>query len=98
MKQNLLSCFGLQVTEPCEMRRPNFFHIAVMTSGRTVNITTAQYDHQSGPRVTIRIKLPHNVDMCSIDVNIRAGNSAGLSSPTEIEVGRSHHVINHESN
>ena len=76
------------------MRRPNSLHITVMTTGRVaVNTTTVRHDHQSGPQVTIRIELPQNVDMCSLHVNISAGNSAGLSSPTEIEVGRSHHAF-----
>ena len=97
MEQNLLSYFDdTQVTEPCEVRRPNSLHIAVMTSGRvTVNTTTVQHDHSSGSQVTIRIELPQNVDTCSLLVNIRAGNSAGLSPPTEIDVGRSHHVMYH---
>ena len=43
----------------------------------------------------LELKLPQNVDMCSLVVSIRAGNSAGMSSPTEIEVGRSYHVLNH---
>ena len=61
-----------------------------MTSGRVaVNTTAVHHDHQSGPQVVIRIKLPQNVDMCSLLVNIRAENNAGTSTPTEIEVGRS---------
>ena len=63
-----------------------------MNSGRTVNTTTVRYDYQSGSQVTISIELLHN-NMCSLVVSIRAGNSAGMSSPTEIEVGKSHHVI-----
>ena len=79
-----------QVAEPCEVRRPNSLHITVMTSGRVaVNTTTVHHDHQSGPQVTIRIELPQNVDMCSLLVSIRAENTAGTSTPTEIEVGRS---------
>ena len=76
------------------MKTPNSFHITVMTSGRVaVNTTTVHHDYRSGSQVTIRIELPHNVDVCSLHVNIRAGNSAGLSPPTEIEVGRSHHAF-----
>ena len=79
-----------QVAEPCEVRRPNSLHITVMTSDRVaVNTTTVHHDHQSGSQVTIRIRLPQNVDMCSLHVNIRAENTAGTSTPTEIEVGRS---------
>ena len=86
----------LQVTEPCKIRTPEYFIIIVMNSGRTVNTTTVPHDHQSGSQVTISIELPQNVDMCSLHVNISAGNSAGMSLPTEIEVGRSHHVLNHD--
>ena len=79
-----------QVAEPCEVRRPNSLHISVLTSDRvTVNTTTVHHDPQLGSQVTIRIALPHNVDMCSLLVNIRAENNAGTSTPTEIEVGRS---------
>jgi len=70
------------------MRTPNYFVIAVMNSGGvTVNTTTVQYDHQ--PRFHSTIDLPHNVDMCSLHVNISAGNSAGMSHPTKIKVGKS---------
>ena len=86
----------LQVTEPCKTRTPEYFVITVMNSGRTANTTTIEYDHQSGPQVTIRIELPQNVDMCSLHVNISVGNSAGMSLPAEIDVGRSHHVFNHD--
>ena len=76
------------------MRRPNSLHITVMTSGRVaVNTTTVHHDHQSGPQVAVRIRLSQNVDMCSLHVSISAGNNAGLSPPTEIEVGRSHHAF-----
>ena len=78
----------LQVTEQCKVRRPIFFRITLMTSGRvTLNTTTVLYD-QSGSQVTVTIEVPQNVDICSLIVNISAGNSAGLSSPTEVEVGR----------
>ena len=85
----------LQVTEPCKLRTPEYFVFTVMNC-TTVNTTTVRYDHHSGSQVTIKIELPQNVDMCSLVVTIRAGNSAGMSSPTEIEVGRSHHVLNHD--
>ena len=83
----------LQVPEPCKMRIPSYFVITVMTSGRTVNTTTVQYDTQSGSQVAIRIELPQNVDTCRLHVYISAGNGAGMSLPTEIEVGRSHHMM-----
>ena len=78
------------MTEPCEVRRPNFLHITVVTFGRVaVNTTTVPHDRLSGPQVTVRVELPQNVNMCNLLVSIRAGNSAGMSSPTEIKVGRS---------
>ena len=83
----------LQVTDSCEMKIPNFFNITVMTSDRVV-IKTVQHDYQS--RSQVRIELPQNVDMCSLHVSISVGNSAGTSSPTEIEVGRSH-VLNEKT-
>ena len=83
----------LQVSEPCKMRTPNYFVIIVMNSGRRINATTVPHDHQLGSQLAITIDLSQNVDMCSLHVNIRAGNSAGMSPPTEIEVGRSHHIM-----
>ena len=57
-----------------------------MTSGRvTVNATTVLYD-QSESQVTVTIKLPQNMNVCNLTVSIRAGNSAGLSSPSEAVV------------
>ena len=74
------------------MRTPEYFVITVMNSGRVaVNTTTVPRD-QSGSQVTIRIELSQNVDICSLVVSIRAGNSAGMSLPTEIEVGRSYYM------
>ena len=63
-----------------------------MNSGRTVNTITVEYDHQLGSQLAIKIELPRNVDMCGLVVTIRAGNSAGMSSPTEIEVGKSYYM------
>ena len=82
------------MTELCEARIPSYFVVTVMTAGRVaVNTTTVHHDHQLGSQVTIRIELPQNADMCSLLVSIRAGNSAGMSSLTEIEVGRSHYML-----
>ena len=74
------------------MKIPNYFVITVMNSGRRINITTVEYDHQSGSQVTLSIELPQNVSLCSLVVTIRAGNSAGMSLPTEIEVGKSYYM------
>ena len=86
----------LQVTEPCKTRTPEYFVISVMNSGRTANTTTIEYDHQLGTQLAITIELPQNVDTCNLHVNIIAGNGAGMSLPAEIEVGRSHHVFDHD--
>ena len=76
------------------MRTPNYFVITLMTSGRRINTTTVEYDHQS--RFYNTIDLPQNVDMCRLHVNISAGNSAGMSPPTKIEVGESWHMTFHD--
>ena len=40
--------------------------------------------------VNFTISLPQTVDVCSLHVKIRAGNSAGMSAPSEpVEVGKS---------
>lgn len=50
-------------------------------------IKGVEHRHQSGlPVATIRVTLPPNVDECNLAVRISAGNSAGMSSPTEITV------------
>ena len=95
-KLKLPACYNdslLQVSEPCKMRTPNYFVITVMNSGRRINATTVPHDHRLGSQLAITIDLSQNVDTCNLHVNIRAGNSAGMSPPTEIEVGRSHHIM-----
>ena len=77
------------------MRTPNYFLITViMNSGRTINTTTVEYDHQ--PRFHNIIDLPQNADMCSLHVNISAVNSAGMSPPTKIKVGKSWQMTFHD--
>ena len=45
--------------------------------------------HQQGEVADFTISLPQTVDVCSLDVKISAGNSAGMSSPSEtVEVGK----------
>ena len=70
------------------MRRPNTVIITVMTSDRVV-IETVQHDYQPGSQDRIDVPLNMIVDTCRLVVSIRA---AGMSSPTEIEVGRSLHA------
>ena len=57
---------------------PNYFLVTV-TSTDGVIITAVQQPVAA----TIHVALPQNVDECLI-VNISAGNSAGMSSPTEV--------------
>ena len=46
--------------------------------------------HEPGQAVAdFIISLPQSVDVCSFHVRIRAGNSAGMSAPSEaVEVGK----------
>ena len=78
----------MQVVVVCTNRIPDFFLITLMTTtGRTFN-ETRQY--QPEDTVThFTIGLPQNVDVCSLRVRISAGNSAGMSAPSEaVEVGK----------
>ena len=54
------------------------------------NILNETRQHQPGqPIANFTISLPQSVDVCSLHVRIRAGNSAGMSAPSEaIEVGK----------
>jgi len=64
---------------------PNSFHVDVVITAMVIRV---EHYHQSGhPDTTIPVALPPNVDECLI-VRISAGNSAGMSSPTEIAVGK----------
>ena len=68
---------------------PEFFHITLKTSaGNVVKQTAVQ--HQSGQEVAdFTISPPQDVDVCSLIVRISAGNSAGMSAPSEaVEVGK----------
>ena len=59
-----------------------------MTSTGSVFNETRQHD--PGQAVAdFTISLPQSVDVCSLHVRIRAGNSAGMSAPSEVvEVGK----------
>ena len=59
-----------------------------MTSGGSVLNETRQ--HQPGEAVAdFNISLSQSVNVCSLRVRISAGNSAGVSAPSEaLEVGR----------
>ena len=73
----------------CTSRIPEFFLITVLTSAgralRELNVT-----HDQGQLVAdFNISLPQSVDVCSLRVRISAGNSAGMSAPSEpVEVGK----------
>ena len=59
-----------------------------MTSAGSALNETRQ--HQPGqPVANFIISLPQTVDVCSLHVRINAGNSAGMSAPSEaVEVGK----------
>ena len=81
---------SIQVDVVCTSRIPEFFIITLMTStGRVFNETR---QHQPGQAVAnFTISLPPSVDVCSLHVTISAGNSAGMSAPSEtVEVGKLH--------
>ena len=58
-----------------------------MTSaGGVLNITR---QHEPGEVADFTIRLPQSVNVCSLHVRIRAGNSGGMSAPSEaVEVGK----------
>ena len=72
----------------CTSRTPEFFLITVLTSaGRVFNETRQRQPGQKFANFTI--SLPQSVDVCSLHVRVSAGNSAGMSSPSEaVEVGK----------
>ena len=64
---------------------PEFFIITLM-----MNETIAARQHQPGQtQADFTISLSQTVDVCSLRVTIRAGNSAGTSVPSKaVEVGK----------
>ena len=57
------------------------------SAGKVLNETRRQ--HQPGEVANFTISLPQNVDVCTLYVRIRAGNSAGMSVPSEaVKVGK----------
>ena len=73
----------------CTSRIPEFFNITVRTSAggilKKINIT-----HELGREITdVTVSIPQSADVCTLRVEISAGNSAGMSSPTEtVHVGK----------
>ena len=70
----------------CTSRIPEFFLITLLTTdGHILRETTVT--HQPEDTVAnFTISLPQSVDMCTLRVRISAGNSAGLSAPSDIAV------------
>ena len=85
----------LQVDTVCTNRMPEFFLITLINSDGSVLNETRQ--HQPGQAVAdFTISLPQSVDVCSLHVRISAGNSAGMSSPSEtVEVGKLYITVIH---
>ena len=72
----------------CTSRIPEFFLITVMNSAGSV-LTETRQKHEPGEGADFTISLPPSVDVCSLHVRISAGNSAGMSAPSEaVEVGK----------
>ena len=67
----------------CPSRIPEFFLITLLTSdGHILHETTVT--HQPEDTVAhFTISLPQNVDVCTLHVRISAGNSAGMSAPSD---------------
>ena len=67
----------------CTSRMPEYFLITLLTTdGRILHETTVT--HQPEDTVAhFTISLPQNVDGCTLHVRISAGNSAGISSPSD---------------
>ena len=75
-----------QVDVVCISRIPEFFLITVMTSAGSVLNETIATMHATA---NFTINLPQNVAACTLHVRISAGNSAGISAPSEVvEVGK----------
>ena len=66
-----------------------------MTPSESVFNETRQ--HEPGQAVAdFTISLPRTVDVCTLHVRISAGNSAGMSSPSEaVEVGKLQFELDH---
>ena len=68
---------------------PEFFLITPITSDGGI-FNESNMSHEPGQAVAnFTISLPTSVDRCSLRVKISAGNSAGMSAPSEaVEVGK----------
>ena len=72
----------------CTNRIPEFFLITLMIPTGDVLDETRQ--HRTGqPDADFTISLSQSMNVCSLHVRISAGNSAGMSAPSEaVEVGK----------
>ena len=64
---------------------PNYLLVTVMSTDQGNITTNVTVQH---PVTRIRVALPQNVDECNVIVRVRAQNSGGMSSATEIPVGK----------
>ena len=64
---------------------PSYLLVTVMSTDRGNITTNVTVQH---PVTRICVALPQNVDECNLIVRVRAQNSAGMSSATEIPVGK----------
>ena len=70
----------VQVNTLCTSRIPEFFLITLMNSAGRV-LKESNTSHDPGQEVAnFNISPPQRVDVCTLHVRIRAGNSAGISS------------------
>ena len=73
----------------CVSRMAEFYLITLMTStGIELNMTHELGQENANYTISL-VSLPQNVDKCTTIVRISAGNSAGVSAPSEpVEVGK----------
>ena len=77
----------------CINRLPEYFVITVSSDERVFNETRQHPQGQT--QADFNISLPQSVDVCTLHVRIKAGNSAGMSAPSEaVEVGKSQLLLN----
>ena len=69
-----------------------------MTSAGNV-LSETNITHEPGQAVAnLTISLSQSVDVCSLHVRISAGNSAGMSAPSEtVEVGKLQWLVSYNS-
>ena len=79
----------MQVDTVCISRVPELFLFTLMASTQLV-VKEFNMSHEPGqPVADFTISLSKTIDVCSLHVKISAGNSAGMSVPSEtVEVGK----------